>query len=51
MIRCPLTDVPVDTGYEPAAAPTIRREAQVLIDCMECGQDHAWHMGDAFLRP
>jgi hypothetical protein len=51
MIRCPLTDEPVDTGHEPASAPTIRREVQLLVDCTECGQDHMWRMEDAFLGP
>jgi hypothetical protein len=50
MIRCPSTEVPVDTGYEPAAVATIR-EAQVLANCTECGQDHTWRTEKAFLGP
>ena len=48
MVRCPHTQVPVDTGYEVTAIPTIGRDAQMLIDCIECGQDHTWRIEEAF---
>ena len=51
MVRCPTTDMPVDTGYEPAAAAKIGRDAQVLARCTECGQGHAWRIEDTFLGP
>jgi hypothetical protein len=51
MVRCPSTEVPVNTGYEPAAIANIQREPQMLADCAECGQDHTWCIEDAFLGP
>ena len=50
MIRCPSTEVSVDTGYGPKAAARLRG-AQVLAQCPACAQDHTWRIEDAFLHP
>jgi hypothetical protein len=50
MIRCPSTEVPVDTGYGPAAAARIQRFPLVLSDCTEFCGDHQWLLEDAFLE-
>jgi hypothetical protein len=42
--------VSVDTGYELRAISTFGRGPQVLVDCLECGQDHPWRIEDAFLE-
>lgn len=49
MIHCPHTGIPVDTGYEITAIPA-RGLAHLLVDCIECGQDHTWHIEDAFVE-
>ena len=48
MIRCPLAEVAVDTGYSPKTV-AIQPATRVLEACPACGQDHAWRIEDAFL--
>jgi hypothetical protein len=48
MIRCPETGLPTDTGFELTQLPEIVGE-QMLVDCLECGQDHRWTVDDACL--
>ena len=43
-IRCPATGERADTGFELTALPSIRASTQVLVDCLECGQDHEWRV-------
>jgi len=47
-IRCPVTGTPAVTGYELSSIPTVSAP-NLLVDCTECGQDHVWHLEDAFL--
>ena len=49
MIFCPHTGLPVDTGNELSAIGRLAPRPQVLIDCIECGQDHGWLIEEAFL--
>jgi hypothetical protein len=51
MVTCPVTRFSVDTGFELTAIPRLGRGAQLLVDCLECGQDHSWHLENAFLEP
>jgi hypothetical protein len=51
MVTCPVTGVSVDTGHELTAIPGIGPGPELLVDCIECGQDHAWRMEDAFFEP
>ena len=48
LIRCPVTGVATDTGFELASLPSGQAEVW-LVDCLECGQDHPWRVADAFL--
>ena len=50
MIACPETGRPADTGFELSALPRISGPRQVLVDCLECGQDHEWQIDDVFLE-
>ena len=50
MIQCPVTGVPVDTGADLMAAHGMARRGDILVDCIECGQDHQWQVEDAFLE-
>lgn len=50
MIQCPSTGLPTDTGFELTEIPRLARTRQVLVDCLECGQDHEWRLEDAFLH-
>ena len=50
MILCPVTGTPVDTGAELVAAQSIGPGGDILVDCIECGQDHLWQLEDAFLE-
>lgn len=50
MIVCPTSGRASDTGFEMAELPGMRGSAQLLVDCLECGQDHAWQVEDAFLE-
>jgi hypothetical protein len=49
MIECPHTGHAVDTGYELTAIPGLAIP-HMLIDCIECGQDHTWRVEDAFVE-
>jgi hypothetical protein len=49
MIFCPHTGLAVDTGHELPAIASLAPRRQLLIDCIECGQDHDWLIEDAFL--
>ena len=49
MIACPETGRPADTGFELSALPGIAGPRQVLVDCLECGQDHSWESSQATL--
>ncbi len=49
MITCPETGMPADTGFELAEIPDLGAQQQILVDCLECGQDHPWQLEDAFL--
>jgi hypothetical protein len=49
-IFCPHTGLPVDTGHELVEIGRIAPQRQLLIDCSECGEDHAWTIEDAFLE-
>jgi hypothetical protein len=49
MIACPHTGNPVDTGYEPPDIPAVAIP-HMLVDCLECGQDHRWRIEDAFVE-
>ena len=46
MIVCPETGIPADTGREVTSIPHLVG-IQWLVDCLECGQDHAWQLEDA----
>jgi hypothetical protein len=48
VIRCPVTGLASDTGFELTELPQLTGE-QALIDCLECGQDHTWRVEDAYL--
>jgi hypothetical protein len=50
MIHCPESGVSTDTGFELSSVPTIGRARQFLAECMECGDDHAWQIDEAFLE-
>ena len=49
MIACPHTGNPVDTGYEPPDIPAVALP-HLLVDCLECGQDHRWRIEDSFVE-
>ena len=44
MIMCPATARATDTGFELDAVPSIPWRRQLLVDCLECGQDHEWRL-------
>ena len=48
MIVCPVTGVATPSGRELSALPDVGSASQMLIDCLECGQDHEWRVDDAF---
>jgi len=50
MIICPGSGRPADTGFELTEIPQLSARQQVLVDCLECGQDHDWLVEDAFLH-
>lgn len=49
MIPCPVTGRAADTGFELLALPKVASRRQMLVDCLECGQDHEWRIDDAVL--
>ena len=49
MIVCPMTGRPADTDFELSSVPMVSRRRQILVDCLECGQDHEWHIDETFL--
>jgi hypothetical protein len=49
MIKCPVTGLPSDTGFELTALPSAGMSNQWLLDCLECGQDHEWQPEDLVL--
>jgi len=52
LITCPATGLPTDTGFELSAVPSVSRARQLLVDCLECGQDHEWSLDDVVVdRP
>ena len=48
-IRCPVTGRAADTGFDVSAMPRVAGGLQILVDCLECGQDHAWTVNDICL--
>ena len=50
LIRCPVTGIGADTGWELSAVPNLVPAHNLLVDCPECGQDHQWQVDDAFLE-
>ena len=50
LIRCPVTGISADTGWELSAVPNLVPTNNLLVDCPECGQDHQWQVDDAFLE-
>ena len=49
MIHCPTTQDLVPTGLETSSLEKLDQSEYLLIDCLECGQDHAWQPSGAFL--
>jgi hypothetical protein len=50
LITCPATGVPTDTGFELSEVPSVAGARQLLVDCLECGQDHEWGVDDVVLE-
>ena len=48
MITCPGAGRAADTGFEITALPGVTDARHVLIDCLECGQDHEWTVDDFY---
>jgi hypothetical protein len=48
MIVCPTTGHSTATGFELSGVPEAQAQQQILVDCLECGQDHEWTIDDAF---
>ncbi len=52
LITCPATGLPTDTGFGLSAVPSVAGARQLLVDCLECGQDHEWSLDDVVVdRP
>jgi hypothetical protein len=49
VISCPVTGLASDTGLELSELHAVLAGPQLLIDCLECGQDHPWQLDDARL--
>ena len=47
VITCPVTGWPTDTGFALSELPAVVAGPQLLIDCLECGQDHSWRIDDS----
>lgn len=50
MILCPVTGRTTDTGLELLSIPTASARPQMLVDCLECGQDHQWQIDEALVE-
>jgi hypothetical protein len=50
MVRCPVTGHATDTGFELTAMPRLSGRRHLLVDCLECGQDHEWTVDDVCLE-
>ena len=50
MIRCPVTGLPADTGFDPTGSRMDGHSPRLLVDCQECGQDHEWRLEGAFVQ-
>ena len=50
-ISCPVTGELVPTGTEAASLEAVEDTDHLLIDCLGCGQDHAWVASDATVAP
>jgi len=44
-----VTGLATDTGFDLSAVPALGGGEHLLVDCLECGQDHSWQIDDAFL--
>jgi hypothetical protein len=51
LVTCPETGLLTATGFDLWNRPSGSAVRQVLIDCLECGQDHAWRMDEATWEP
>jgi len=49
MIACPVTNQLTPAGIETASIEKLDQPQYLLIDCLECGQDHPWEPHDAVL--
>jgi hypothetical protein len=49
VITCPVSGLATDTGFVLSDLPAVVRGPQLLVDCLECGQDHPWQIDDARL--
>jgi hypothetical protein len=49
LIRCPVAGTSADTGFELHAIPQVSQGIHLLVDCLECGQDHEWTIDDVFV--
>ena len=49
MIRCPNTEELAPTGVEAPSPEKLDQPSYLLIDCLECGQDHSWEPSQATL--
>ena len=49
LIRCPVAGTSADTGFELHALAQLRHRRHLLVDCLECGQDHEWTVDDVFV--
>lgn len=50
-ISCPRTGDLVPTGVEAMSLDALEDRDYLLIDCLGCGQDHAWRGSEATLTP
>ncbi len=49
MFRCPNTGELAPTGLEATSPEKLDQPSYLLIDCLECGQDHSWEPSHAIL--
>ena len=49
VVICPATCRSADTGFELGAIPELSSGSHLLVDCLECGQDHQWNLDDVFV--